>query len=347
MSKLQITLVLLLGSLLGCSSPSDPAAGDGLVIMPRSDGECDGNDCGNWPDDDQCDDWQMGGEGDRDDCRLDCPRGGPTGPIAVHFDCTEVHIVSCKDLSNVVLAYYDDGEHQKFDGLEHQKFDGLKGHYGTFGGGDRIIATVWVKAGNNGSGDGPGYGERFESDADCHGTGGTGGTAGTGGTGGVDGTGGMGGTGCECDCEPDGGDRCQDACDHRYDGCKYECDQSYDGCKYECDQSYDGCKYECDRHYEACKYECDPDDSACKDACDHHYEGCKDACDYYYDGCKDECDYHYDDCKDGCDYHYDDCKYECDHEDACKDGCGYDDDGGRHCDCDPKLECPSGGSDTP
>ncbi|MGB5415917.1 MAG: hypothetical protein WBN01_14845, partial [Polyangiales bacterium] len=158
MSKLQISLVLLLGALLGCSSASDPAAGDGLAIMPRSDGECDRNDCGDWPGDDQCDDWQMGGDGDHDECRLDCPRGGPTGPVAVHFDCTEVHVVSCKDLSNVVLAY-DDGE--------HQKFDGLKGHYGTFGGGDRNITSVWVKAGNNGSGDGPGYGERFDSLLDC------------------------------------------------------------------------------------------------------------------------------------------------------------------------------------
>jgi hypothetical protein len=26
---------------------------------------------------------------------------------------------------------------------------------------------VWVKAGNNASGDGPGYGERFDSDLDC------------------------------------------------------------------------------------------------------------------------------------------------------------------------------------
>jgi hypothetical protein len=286
-------MVLLLGSLLGCSSSSDPAASDGLAIMPRSDGECgydDYDDCGDWPDDDQCDDWQMGGDGDYDGCSLDCPRGGPTGPVAVHFDCTEVHVVSCKDLSNVVLAY-EDGE--------HQKFDGLKGHYGTFGGGDRIITTVWVKAGNNGSGDGPGYGERFDSGLDCNGhggaggSGGTGGMGGSGGMGGMAGTGGMGGMGCDCDCEPH-------------------------------------------------------DDDRCKEECDHRYEGCKDECDHGDEGCKDGCDHHYDECKDGCDHHYDDCKHECDDEDRCKDECSYDGDdhydGGHHCNCDPKLECPYGGS---
>ncbi len=55
---------------------------------------------------------------------LDCPRGGPTAPIAVHFECNEVHVVSCKDLSNVVVEF-EDGEHYKYDGLD--------GHYGTFG----------------------------------------------------------------------------------------------------------------------------------------------------------------------------------------------------------------------
>jgi hypothetical protein len=89
---------------------------------------------------------------------LDCPRGGPTAPIAVHFECNEVHVVSCKDLSNVVVEFEDD---------EHYKYDGLDGHYGTFGAGDRQIVGVWVKAGNNGIGDGPGYGERFDSDLDC------------------------------------------------------------------------------------------------------------------------------------------------------------------------------------
>ena len=354
MSKFRLSLVLFLGSLLGCSSASDPASSDGLELMPRSYDECDRDDCDEWPDEDQCDDWQMGDEGDHDDCRLDCPRGGPIGPIAVHFDCTEVHVVSCKDLSNVVLAY-DDGE--------HQKFDGLKGHYGTFGGGDRIVTTVWVKAGNNGSGDGPGYGERFDSELDCDdhggagGSGGAGGMAGTGGMGGAGGVGGAGGTGgmagaggmgCDCDCKPHDGERCKDECDHGYDGCKYECDHGYDGCKYECDHGYESCKHECDRDYEACKYDCDPHDAGCKDACDDHYDGCKDGCDYHYDGCKDGCDHHYDECKDGCDYHYDECKYECEHEDACKDECGYDDDGhydgGHHCNCDPKLECPYGGS---
>jgi hypothetical protein len=324
MPKFQIGAILLLGSLLGCSSASDPASSDGLELMPRSYDECDRNDCGNWPGDDQCDEWQMGDEGNHHDCELDCPRGGSTAPIAVHFECTEVHIVSCKDLSNVVLAY-DDGE--------HHKFDGLKGHYGTFGGGDRIITTVWVKAGDNGSGEGPGYGERFDSDAQCDGNGGTGGTGGAGGmagTGGVAGTGGTGGAGGMAGTGGSGGmagtgGAAGSCTPYEGKGCTDQCDRGYEGCKYECDHSYEGCKYECDHGYEACKYQCDPHDPGCKDACDHDSNGCKD-----------ECDYQYGDCKDACDDQHDDCKDECEHEG------GYD--GDHHCNCDPKLECPYGGS---
>jgi hypothetical protein len=128
-----------------------------LELRPRSTAACKTYDCGEPPGDGSCDDWQ-GGE--QDDCKLDCPRGGSTGPIAVHFECTEVHVVSCKELSNVVVEFAD-GEHVKFDGLE--------GHYGTFGAGDRVIVGVWVKAGNNASGDGPGYGQRFDSALDCGG----------------------------------------------------------------------------------------------------------------------------------------------------------------------------------
>lgn len=112
--------------------------------------------------------------------------GGSTARIAVHFECNEAHVVSCKELSNVVVKFAD---------RERFKYDDLEVHHGTFGAGDREIVTVWVKAGNNVSGDGSGYGERFEADADCDGNGGTGGTGGTGATGGTGGTGATGGTG--------------------------------------------------------------------------------------------------------------------------------------------------------
>jgi hypothetical protein len=89
---------------------------------------------------------------------LDCPRGGSTGPVRVDFFCGEITVITCKDLSNVVL---------ELEGGERQRFEGLKGHENTFrptgkhAGG--AIVGVWVKAGNNKSGDGPGYGERVDA----------------------------------------------------------------------------------------------------------------------------------------------------------------------------------------
>lgn len=101
---------------------------------------------------------------------LDCSSGGPTAPAAWRFECHALHVVSCKQLSNVVLEFAD---------AEVYKYDGLKGHYGTFGAGDKEITGAWVEAGNNASGDGPGYGERFDAPADsCGGTGGAGGAGG-------------------------------------------------------------------------------------------------------------------------------------------------------------------------
>ena len=181
------SLFLFLGVLVGCSSNgSGDTSADALEIVPRDASECVTDDCDESPDDD-CSDWHKTG-GDPEDCSLECPRGGPTGPIAARFECYEVHIVSCKELSNVVVEFKD-GEHYKYDGLE--------GHYGTFGAGDKEIVAVWVKAGNNASGDGPGYGMRFDSDADCGdgGTGGAGGDDGMGGAGGAGGTGGSAGAG--------------------------------------------------------------------------------------------------------------------------------------------------------
>jgi hypothetical protein len=120
------------------TSDEDPAAGDG-------DGDGGGD-----------------GDGDGDDTvsvdDLDCPQGSSTTQIDVAFNCDEITVVSCKDLSNVVLELADG---------THQKTEGLHGQTGTFGGtGDQAgeeIVGVWVKSGSNASGDGPGYGERFDA----------------------------------------------------------------------------------------------------------------------------------------------------------------------------------------
>jgi hypothetical protein len=91
---------------------------------------------------------------------LDCPRGRESGPITVAFDCQEITVISCKDLSNVVVELADGSR---------QRFEGLSGHQAVFSatgarkGGE--IVGVWVKAGANHSGDGPGYGQRFDAPA--------------------------------------------------------------------------------------------------------------------------------------------------------------------------------------
>jgi hypothetical protein len=100
-------------------------------------------------------------EGTCEEEEVECP-GGPTGPIEVEFDCASIDVASpCRELSNVVLEFADG---------THEKFDDLSGHSGTFAGtGDnegKEIVGVWVKAGNNASGDGPGYGERFDAPGD-------------------------------------------------------------------------------------------------------------------------------------------------------------------------------------
>lgn len=88
---------------------------------------------------------------------LECPRGGSVGKIRVSFDCGEITVVSCKDLSNVVLELAD-GTRERFEGLkgQHDVFSAKSG---------AEIVGVWVKAGSNHSGDGPGYGERFDAPA--------------------------------------------------------------------------------------------------------------------------------------------------------------------------------------
>jgi hypothetical protein len=231
---LKVGLFLFLGLLVGCSSDgSGNTSADALEIVPLGPSDCATDRCGEYPEDD-CSDWYMS-DGHSDDCMLDCPRGGPTGPIAARFECYEVHIVSCKELSNVVV---------EFKGGERYKYDGLQGHYGTFGAGDKEIVGVWVKAGNNASGDGPGYGMRFDSDADCGdgGTGGTGGDDGMGGAGGAGGTGasagagGMGGTGgddCYCSCDDGDSDSESDSDGYCDDG-DFNSDRDCD-CDYGCD----------------------------------------------------------------------------------------------------------------
>lgn len=91
------------------------------------------------------------------------PAGGAVPHIEVTFagDGTSISVVSTKDLSNVVLVFED--------GVEY-KFDGLSGKTGTFAGVGsnvgKIITHAYIKSGSNASGEGPGYGERFDSPID-------------------------------------------------------------------------------------------------------------------------------------------------------------------------------------
>lgn len=72
--------------------------------------------------------------------------------VDVEFtSCTEIQITSSKDISNIV--YEIDGVHVKIEDIDTETFTLPNA-------GD--VTTVWVKSGNNKSGDGPGYGERFE-----------------------------------------------------------------------------------------------------------------------------------------------------------------------------------------
>ena len=81
--------------------------------------------------------------------------------LKVTFDCFCVHVISDKDLSNVVLL---------FSGNVTQKYDNLTGLTGTFcGTGDNFnsfLLGAWVKSGCNQSGDCPGCGEFFASSVD-------------------------------------------------------------------------------------------------------------------------------------------------------------------------------------
>lgn len=85
------------------------------------------------------------------------PQDASQPQISVEYRYRSVFVTSTMDLSNVVLKYANDAT---------QKFDGLTGFSGTFAGtGDNAnqpIYRVWVKSGNNESGEGPGFGEPFD-----------------------------------------------------------------------------------------------------------------------------------------------------------------------------------------
>lgn len=79
--------------------------------------------------------------------------------IEVTFKNGSIFVESTKDLSNVVLEF-EDGTHYKFDDLNGGQtgtFEGVGDYEGAH------IVGCWVKSGTNHSGDGPGYGERFDN----------------------------------------------------------------------------------------------------------------------------------------------------------------------------------------
>ncbi len=73
--------------------------------------------------------------------------------ITVEYRYTSVYVTSTLDLENVVLRTSDGGTHT---------FSGLSGKTGTFSYYNKAIYNVWVKSGNNLSGEGWNYGEPFD-----------------------------------------------------------------------------------------------------------------------------------------------------------------------------------------
>lgn len=88
---------------------------------------------------------------------------GDDAEVVVDFECVSVEVSSSKDLSNVVLVFAD-GTTERFEGLS-----GSEGSFAGTGENDgKVIETIYVKSGNNASGEGPGYGEGFDNTAgDC------------------------------------------------------------------------------------------------------------------------------------------------------------------------------------
>ena len=83
-----------------------------------------------------------------------------------------VYVTSTKALSNVVLEFAD-GSHQKFEDFNEQVVGNAAAFYGTGEHAGKEIVGVWIKSGQNDSGDGPGYGERVDNNYEgtmVHGT---------------------------------------------------------------------------------------------------------------------------------------------------------------------------------
>ena len=89
---------------------------------------------------------------------LDCIKGGPVSAVHAEFHCGSVTVYTCKDLSNVVLEF-EDGH--------RERFENQSGHtnvfFGTGANANLRVTRVWIKAGANQSGEGPGYGERSDA----------------------------------------------------------------------------------------------------------------------------------------------------------------------------------------
>lgn len=88
---------------------------------------------------------------------LECVRGAVSA-LHVEFECGSITVYTCKDLSNVVVEF-EDGTRERFEGLNGN----VNGFSGTGVNAGKRIVRVWVKAGANHSGDGPGYGQRVET----------------------------------------------------------------------------------------------------------------------------------------------------------------------------------------
>lgn len=88
------------------------------------------------------------------------PSDGTKPQIYVTWKDKEVYVESSKNLENVVLQFTDNNK---------QTFSGLSAKTGTFKGSSshngKQISKCWVKSGNNLSGEGTNYGERFEDTA--------------------------------------------------------------------------------------------------------------------------------------------------------------------------------------
>ncbi len=88
------------------------------------------------------------------------PASAAPATITVEYDCAEatISVTSSKDISNIV--YQVDGTPTRIDDLSGHTYvvdlETLEG-----------LETTWVKSGNNASGDGPGYGQRFDFDYDA------------------------------------------------------------------------------------------------------------------------------------------------------------------------------------